>query len=83
MHQADVHHRALINDQRITAERILRVFREDQVHVVFRKLCAQHAMDGGCLHSRKLGHALRRTSGGRSQQGFEAQPVIELQHRPQ
>ena len=83
VHQADIHHGALVDNQRVAVQRILFVFREDQIQIIFRELCAKHAMDRGGFHPGELRHALCRAPGGCGQHRSEAKPVVELQHRTQ
>ena len=63
IHQHDVDHRALVNDQNVTLQRVFFVFL-----VTFRRLDFQEAVNGLRLHMCRLGETFGRASGGRCQQ---------------
>ena len=75
VHQRQIDHGALIEDDRVAVELVLFALGKDDMVPLLVELRAEEAMDRRRLLARQFGHALGGPSRGRAEEALEAQCV--------
>ena len=83
VHQEHVHHGHLIDNQRITVQRLALVALKGHLPCFGRDLRFQESVDGGCITSRQLRQAFCSATRRRRKEGLSLQTVKERQYSRQ